>query len=113
MATADNIARTGMIESGNINLKTRRPVKTTDGQYATVRSMSFSDRNGVETLIPTVVNGRIVSDDKAIQHYYNTGEHLGKYTTPDAATKAAQRIHEAEAVRIAKIPMRVSLVGKR
>ena len=112
MATADNIERTGMIESGNINLAKRRPVKTTDGRYATVFSMSFSDRDGVETLIPTVVNGRIVSNDKAIEHYYKTGEHLGKYTTPDAATKAANRIHEAEAVRISKIPMNIKLLGR-
>ena len=114
MATADFIEKTGVIEQGNIDLSKRRPIKTKDGEYATVRSMSFSDRNGVEILIPTVVNGRIVSDDEAIQHYYNTGQHLGKYISPEAANIAAQRIHNAEALRIKNIrysKMRTKLVG--
>lgn len=101
-STADKAERTGIIEDSNISLSRRKPVKTKEGN-ATVRSMSFSDRKGVEILIPTVVNGRIVSDDKAIEHYYKTGKHLGKYTTPKAANKAAQRIHEAEATRIKRM----------
>ena len=101
MATADNIERTGVIEGPNISLLKRKPVRTPDGNYATVYSMSFSDQTGVEILIPTVVNGRLVSLQQAIDHYYKTGEHLGKYTSVEAANKAAQRIHEAEAKRIA------------
>ena len=100
--TADSIARTGMIEAGNISLSNRKPVPY-EGGYATVRSMSFNDHNGVEVLIPTVVNGTVVSDNTAIGHYYLTGQHLGKYTSPQAADVAAQRIHLAEAARIKRM----------
>ena len=100
--TADKVERTGVIQEGNINLSNRKPVKY-GKDVATVRSMSFSDRPGVEILIPTVVNGRVVSDEKAIQHYYKTGQHLGKYTTPNAASRAGKRISNAEAARVRRM----------
>ena len=101
-STADRTERTGQIEPGNINLSRRKPIKTKEG-IATVRSLSFSDRKGVETLVPTIINGRLVSDEVAIRHFYRTGQHLGKFTTPAAATKAAKRISQAEARRIRKL----------
>ena len=101
--SADQTERSGVIKSGNINLSTRKAVATPNGDWATVRSMSFSDRKGVEILIPTVVNGKLVGDNAAIQEYYKTGKHLGMYTSPDAANKAAERIHQAEAQRIKKL----------
>lgn len=98
-SSADRAERTGVIAEGNINLSNRKPVKFGDS-VATVRSISFSDRPGVEILIPTVVGGRVVSDQKAIDHYYKTGKHLGKYTTVSAAQRAAERIHQAEQARL-------------
>jgi hypothetical protein len=100
--SADKIERTGVIQEGNIDLSSRKPVQT-NGGYATVRSMSFSDSPGIEILIPTVVNGKIVSDADAIKNYYQTGQHLGKFTSPEAANKEAERIHNAEAVRIQRL----------
>jgi len=101
--TADKIERTGVIKDGNIKLSTRKPVDLGNGFFGTVKSMSFSDRKGVEILIPTIVNGKPVSDKTAIAHYYKTGEHLGIYTSPEAADKAANRIHEAEEKRIKRL----------
>lgn len=77
---------------GNINLKERPIVKNADGSYSTVRSMSFND-NGKEILVPTVINGKVVSDDEAIEHYYQTGEYLGKFNTIEEANKYAEDLH--------------------
>ena len=41
--------------------------------------------NGEEVLVPTVVNGRQLSSDEAVQRYRETGLHIGKYKTPTEA----------------------------
>lgn len=82
---------------GNIDLNNRPVVKNSDGSISTVRSMSFYDDNEKkEILVPTVVNGKIVSDDEAINHYYNTGEYLGKFDTVDEANNYAEILHEQQ-----------------
>ena len=81
---------------GNIDLINRPIVKNEDGSISTIRSMSFQDENGKEVLIPTVVNGKIVSDDEAIQHYYQTGEYLGKFNTIEEANSYAELLHEQQ-----------------
>lgn len=80
-------------EPGNIDLRNRPHVKNDDGTISTVRSMSFQDDDGREVLIPTVVGDRVVSDDEAIDHYRKSGEHLGKFSSPEAATAYAQQLH--------------------
>lgn len=85
---------------GNIDLNSRPTVKNGD-DVSTVRSMSFyDDKEKKEILVPTVVNGRIVSDDEARKHYYETGEHLGKFNTVKSANDYAQKLHEQEEARI-------------
>ena len=87
----------GLITLGNIDLYSRPRVDNGDGTYSTVRSMSFGDENGREILIPTVSDdGRIMSDDEAINNYYQTGKHLGIFNSPDAATAYAERLHELQ-----------------
>lgn len=94
-----NKAREGLKESrygkGNIDLTNRPLVKNDDGSVSTIRSISFSDGKN-EILIPTVVNGRVVSDQEAIDHYYNTGEYLGKFKTIEEADNYAQKLHEQQ-----------------
>lgn len=89
----------GMIEAGNINLSGRPQVKNPDGTISTVRSIGVNI-DGQEILIPTVVNGKVVSDKAAIEHYRKTGQHLGKFGDVESATKYAQKLHEQEAQRI-------------
>lgn len=81
---------------GNINLAVRPRVDNRDGTSSTFRSISIGTDEG-EVLIPTVVNGRVVSDDDAIKHYRQTGEHLGIFDSPDSATAYAEALHQREA----------------
>lgn len=91
----------GIIQHGNIDLKTRRPVfDPSTGKYATVRSKSFSFAPGRETLIPTVVGNRIVNDKEAIDRYKKTGRHLGIYSSIKAADRAAEELHRSEEKRM-------------
>lgn len=87
----------GIVAEGNIDLTKRPVVKNPDGTISTVRSMSFNDGQA-EVLVPTVSDdGRIMSDDEAIDAYRRTGRHLGKFDTPENATAYAQHLHEDQA----------------
>ena len=88
------------VEEGNIDLNNRPTVKNSDGSISTVRSMSVGTDRG-EVLIPTVhPQGYVMSDDDdAIKHWQKTGQHLGIYKSPAAATRAGKRISAGQAKR--------------
>lgn len=92
----------GLVEAGNIDLAHRPIAKNADGSISTVRSMSFEE-GGKEVLVPTVVGGKVVSDEEAKQHYKQTGEHLGKFDSPASADAYAERLHQAQS-RFYKTP---------
>jgi len=99
---SEDMAIFDLTEPGNINLNERLGVKNEipgEGGISTIRSMGVNI-DGEEVLIPTVVDGRIVSEDEAITHYRRTGEHLGKFKTPEESTRYAERLHEQEARRV-------------
>lgn len=91
----------GQLEPGNIDL-TRRPiVRNADGSISTVRSMS-ANFDGQEVLVPTVSDdGRVMSDDEALNQYRQTGQHLGKFNDPTAATAYAEQLHRDQEARYA------------
>lgn len=84
----------GVIEPGNIDLNSRPIVHNADGSISTVRSMSFNDGQ-YEVLIPTVAadGSGILDDDAAIKQYISSGQHLGKFDTPQNADAYAQQLH--------------------
>lgn len=82
----------GQITPGNIDLTNRPIVKNKDGTISTVRSLGVNI-DGKEILLPTVINGKIVSDEEAIKEYKRTGKHLGIFTTPEASTRYAEKLH--------------------
>ncbi len=87
----------GQLSHGNIDIMHRPQVHNRDGSTSTVRSMSFSE-GGPEILVPTVADdgSRILSDDDAISQYHRTGGHLGTFSTPEAATTFAGRLHDQQ-----------------
>jgi hypothetical protein len=90
------------VTPGNIDLNNRPVVKNADGSVSTVRSMSVNF-DGKEVLIPTVSDdGRVLSDEAAIQQYLKTGKHLGIFNTPEEATAYAKSLHDAQANRYAR-----------
>ena len=88
---------TGQYGRGNIDLNNRIVVRNDDGSISTEQSLSFYDEDvGKEVLIPTVINGKIVSEDEAIDHYYETGEYLGMFDTPKEADEYAEMLHKRQ-----------------
>ena len=84
----------GQLQAGNIDLNNRPVVRNADGSISTVRSMS-ANFDGKEYLLPTVSDdGRILSDDDAIDLFRRTGRNLGVFDTPENATAYAQSLHQ-------------------
>jgi hypothetical protein len=81
------------LQPGNIDLNNRAVVKNPDGSISTVRSISIGTDQGTY-LIPTVVNGKVVSDEEAIAHFRATGQHLGLFKDDTEADAYAQQLHK-------------------
>lgn len=88
----------GLVVPGNINVHRRPVVRNADGSISTVRSITVTDDNGRAVLIPTVIDGRgVVPDDAAMQHYRDTGQHLGIFGSIEDADRYGQSLHEDQA----------------
>jgi hypothetical protein len=100
-ATVPAGAIAGLIEPGNIDLSNRPEVDMGDGSKGTIYSFSIEDPQGRQVLIPMIVNGKLLSEEAATEHYKRTGEHLGIFKTPEDATRYGEQLHNQEAKRIA------------
>ena len=80
------------VKPGNLPLGVRYRVPNPDGSISTVRTMSVGTDEG-EFLIPTIVNNQLLSDDAAIDHFFNTGENFGLFDSIEAADDFANRLH--------------------
>ncbi len=83
----------GSWQSGNIDHMGRPEVDNHDGTTSTVRSMSFGDGPGNEVLIPTAYDGAVHSDRDSIKNYEKTGQHMGKFLSPEHADWEAEKVH--------------------
>ena len=84
--------------AGNIDLTDRPIYKNKDGKISTVRSANF-EIDGKQVLLPTIAkdkNGKAVllSDDEAVQRYFDTGEYLGKFDTVEESNAYAKQLHK-------------------
>lgn len=89
----------GQIEAGNVNLANRPQVHNADGSTSTVRTIGITTDRGYVN-IPTVSDdGRVLSDQEAIQQYKTTGRHLGIYRDQASGDAAAKSLHNEQARR--------------
>jgi len=89
----------GMLQPGTIDLWHRPVVHNPDGTISTVKSISFSNPQGQEVLVPQVVGGRVVSPLAAWANYQKTGQHLGIFSSPAHADAYAEALHREQAGR--------------
>ena len=92
----DRYAEGGPVVPGNIDLHNRPVVRNSDDSISTVLSITvgFGDKTYV---LPRVVGGKVVSNQEAIDHFRQTGEHLGAYDKQKDAEDYSQRLHEEQA----------------
>lgn len=82
----------GLITKGNIALDNRPVVKNQDGTSSTVSTITIEE-DGHAVLLPTIVNGKRVSEDEAVKHYHDTGEHMGIFKTEKDADEYDRNLH--------------------
>jgi hypothetical protein len=84
------------VVKGNIDITKRPKVVNPDGSVSTVRSMTIGvgDKHVV---IPTVSDdGRIMTDDEAIETFFKTRRHLGMFESLENAEKYSQTLHKQQ-----------------
>ena len=83
----------GLVQAGNIDIANRPQVRNADGSISTVRSITV-EMDGKHIVLPTVSeDGRILSDDEAVEAYRKGGRHLGVFKTVKAADRYAEALH--------------------
>ena len=92
--TVGNIGQYG---AGNIDLYDRPRYRNANGSISTVDSASYNI-DGQEVLLPTVWNRNGTpyhsqNDEEILQHYRDTGEYLGKFSTVEEANDYAEKLH--------------------
>ena len=96
-----NMANGGLVEPGNIDVSKLPKVRNPDGSYSTVLTIGI-EQDGKHYVIPTVINGRVVSEKEAVDYFNKTRKHLGAFGTQEESDAYAQRLHDQEAQRIKK-----------
>ena len=85
----------GLIEKGNIDVSKQPSVKNPEtGGESTVWSMSIGE-DGKEILLSRVTpDGKIMSENEAIDYYHKTGKHLGIFKTIEDANNYSEQLHK-------------------
>ena len=87
----------GQYGKGNVDLYNRPKYRNKDGSILTVDSASYNI-DGKEVLLPSVWNKdgapyHSQNDEEILQHYEDTGEYLGKFSTAKEADDYAEKLH--------------------
>ncbi len=82
-----------MVKPGTINLTNRPIYHWPNGQISSEISFSRGTDDG-EVLVPRIVNGKVLSEDQAWDHYKQTGQHMGIFDTPEHADAYAEQVHQ-------------------
>jgi hypothetical protein len=90
----------GMVSPGNLDLAHRPVAHNPDGSISTVRSITVGIGNK-QVLLPTVIGGKVVSDQQAIKNYRRTSQNLGTFANDPAAERYAQLLHILQAAAYA------------
>ena len=80
------------VVEGNIDLDDRIVVFNEDGTFSTEISFSV-EIDGLEVLLPLIIDGDLVSEEEAINHFLRTGEHLGMFSSIEECEKFAEELH--------------------
>jgi hypothetical protein len=93
------------LDGATIDPASQPAVQNADGSISTVNTMGVGI-DGKEVNIPRVPaeGGRVMTEPEAIKRYEETGNHLGKYDTPEEAGRAAEALHQNEAREISQHP---------
>ena len=84
---------------GNLRNEGRKVLfrRNKDGKvigYSTTSSMLVRHDDGKFAVVPTVVGGKELSQEEAVKHYAETGEHWGMADDEESAQKMAQEVHD-------------------
>jgi hypothetical protein len=86
----------GMIYPGNIDIYNRPLVENPQGGTSTVYSVDVN-LDGNQYLIPRITdNGRILSENEAVEHFKKNGKHFGIFESPEASTLHAEYLHNQQ-----------------
>ncbi len=83
----------GMSKTGTLDLSNRPKVQLPGGGYQTVYTMTAGIDNGKTVLLPRIVNGQLLSEKDAMNHFRNTGEHMGMFHSQEAADSYDKKLH--------------------
>lgn len=95
---------------GNIDLSKRPVLKNDDGSVSTIETITVSfepkDKDGKLgkpefVVIPTIIDGKRVSEEQAVQHYIKTDQHLGKFASQEDADTYAKGLSAQQGQRVA------------
>jgi hypothetical protein len=87
------------VEAGNLDPYNRPILHNSDGTVSTTRSFSIGTDKG-EVLIPRIFDGQDHTEQEAIAHYKQTGQHLGIFRNAAEADAYATWLHNEQAKRV-------------
>lgn len=95
--------KSGQVSPGNIDVLGRKIRRNPDGTISTLKSLGLGRVDGLEMLLPGMLSGgRDLSPAEAAERYLQSGEHLGIFNSPQAATKHAEMLHRQQDLHYSK-----------